>query len=571
MFTVITRHYFILLLIATTMICCSSSKQFKSTIPIPGDQNNVPCPKGRNINPFGEYFDKQITEQIEQSLNFSRQLRNLFNKRKEAFNIDAFGNVPNSSWYTNRNGIKRLSLEDIRRGPNSGTGPDTSGSWIITRAKAEGVTPGFTIKDSRGDNYLIKFDPIGYSELASGAEVVSTKLFYAMGYNTPENYIVYFHPRILNLGDKVKFTDKKGHKRYMTNTDMAEILNRIQHEPDGRIRALASKYLPGKPIGPFKYKGLRKDDPNDFIPHHHRRELRGLRVFAAWLNHFDTKDGNSLDVYFTEGDISFVKHYLIDFGATLGSASHGPNHLWRGYKNDFDPIDMLKTIFTIGFYVRPWEKQKGVKYTSIGRYESQLFHPHKYKSQVPNPAFENMTYLDAYWAAKIVMSFSDEQLKAVVEEGQYSNQEARDYLLRTLIERRDKIGRYYFSRVIPLDNFAINESPGRRKELCFTDLAVQAGFAQANSTVYRYETSCEGKTVFKSKEMNYCCIPMPQKEMATDYIHTKNNQQINELQWEIKLHLKRKNSKKWSKWIKVYIVSDLGTTDFDLIGIRRQR
>lgn len=571
MFTVVNRQFFISLLIATTTLCCSSSKQFKPPIPVPGDQNNVPCPKRIHINPFGEYFDKQITEQIDQSFDLARQLRNLFNKRKEAFNVNAFGNVPNSSWYINRNATKQLSLEEIRRGANTGTGPDTSQSWIITRAKAEGVTPGFSIKDGRGDNYLIKFDPIGYSELASGAEVVSTKLFYAMGYNTPENYIVYFHPRILNLGDRVKFTDEKGRERYMTNKDMAEILNRIQHEPDGRIRALASKYLPGKPIGPFKYKGLRKDDPNDFIAHQHRRELRGLRIFAAWLNHFDTKDGNSLDVYFTEGDKSYVKHYLIDFGATLGSASHGPNHLWRGFKNDFDPTDMLKTIVTLGLYVRPWEKQNDVTYTSIGIYESLLFRPYKYKPQVPNPAFENMTYLDAYWAAKVVMSFSDEQLGAVVEEGQYSNPEARDYLLKTIIERRDKVGRYYFSQVIPLDNFTIKETPGGQQQLCFTDLAVAAGFEPANSTVYRYETRCEGKTVFKSKEMNNCCIPLPQKEMALDNIHAKNKQQINELQWEIKLHLTRKSNKKWSKWIKVYLTSDLEAKDFKLIGIERQK
>ena len=283
--------FWMVLSILSLFIFCSSTKLFTIPPSIPADTLDVPSPRAIKIHTYGEYFDKQVTLQLEEALDFSRQFQNLAGTRPEADNIDAFEEVANSSWFTNRNGMKKMSLAEIRRGPNIGPGPDTLHPWIITRAKAEGVTPGFSIRDHKGDNYVIKFDPLGFPELASGAEVVSTKLFYAMGYNTPENFVVYFHPKILKLGEKVSLTDKKGRKRFMTEEDLQILLEGIEKLPDGRIRALASKYLKGKPIGPFKYKSIRKDDLNDFIRHEDRRELRGLRIIAAWLNHFDTKDG----------------------------------------------------------------------------------------------------------------------------------------------------------------------------------------------------------------------------------------------------------------------------------------
>jgi len=46
-------------------------------------------------------------------------------------------------------------------------------------------------------------------------------------------------------------------------------------------------------VGPFSYRETRSDDPNDTIPHQDRRVLRGLGVFAAWLNHHDTRSINT--------------------------------------------------------------------------------------------------------------------------------------------------------------------------------------------------------------------------------------------------------------------------------------
>jgi hypothetical protein len=48
-------------------------------------------------------------------------------------------------------------------------------------------------------------------------------------------------------------------------------------------------------------------------------------VFAAWINHVDVKSENSLDTLVrNEVGLNVVRHHLIDFNATLGSAGIGP-------------------------------------------------------------------------------------------------------------------------------------------------------------------------------------------------------------------------------------------------------
>ena len=457
-------------------------------LPPPSDSESIAEPAEQEINPAAESFDKQISMQIEEGLDLSRGLRRLFGKRKEAYNVDAFDEVFNSTWFTNRHHMNEMPEDVFAKGPDKGTGPDTESSWTIISAKSQGVTPGFAIKDSRGDGYLVKFDPKGYRELASGAEVVSTTLFHAMGYYVPENYIVVFDPKILKLGEGVKFTDEKGEKRSMREDDLENIFKKIDFLPDGRIRALASKWLPGKPLGPFRYKGVRKDDPNDFIPHQHRRELRGLRLISAWLNHFDTKDGNSLDMFIEEDGKSYVRHNLIDFGATLGSASWGPNHLWRGHENDLDPNQMLLNLVSLGLYVHPWERKEKTRFPAVGVFEAEMFKPEDYKPQIPNPAFENMTDRDALWAARVIMSFSNEQLRLAVQKGQYSDPQAEAYLLQTLIQRRDKVGKYAFDKLSPLDQFKLMEDNNGETKLSFRDVAIATGI----HTTARYRVSLQG-------------------------------------------------------------------------------
>src|SRR5688500_15950141 len=123
---------------------------------------------------------------------------------RRAMNINTLGEVPDSSWFQNRHAVTPMSLEDLARGPNQGNGPSMDAPWAVIGAKTEGITPGFRIRDGRGDVYFLKFDPPGNHEMTTAAEVISTKFFYALGYNVPENYLAFFKRAQLRVDGKAK-------------------------------------------------------------------------------------------------------------------------------------------------------------------------------------------------------------------------------------------------------------------------------------------------------------------------------------------------------------------------------
>ncbi|MFC1538616.1 hypothetical protein ACFL6H_04260 [Candidatus Latescibacterota bacterium] len=550
---------------------CSGTRTFRAPDKMPDDTLHIPPPEEKNISLYKEIVDVMVLLPIDHIFDISRQLRKLAGRPKQALNVDAFDEVRNSSWFTNRNEAKKMSVDEIIKGPDTGEGPDLSGSWTITRAKLQGVMPGFQIKDSTGVPYLIKFAPPGYSELPSGAELVSAKLFYAAGYNVPEYYIVYFSPEILRMGDNVKFTDKNGQNRIMTPDDLDEMLEKVEILPNGTIRAVASKFLEGEIIGPFRFEGTRKDDPNDIVPHEHRRELRGFGVICAWLNNFDPKAQNTLDTYVVENGNGYVKHYILDFGCTLGSGGHGPTEPFIGFEYHVEFTAFFKQLFSLGLYVPPYEKYGVIENPSVGLYKSENFQPQKYKTQFPHPAFDNMTNRDGLWGAKIVLSFTDEQLKAAVEQGKYTNPDAADVLLKTIIERRDIIGRYWFKRMNPLDKFRIQRTGDKLQELHFVDLAIETGLEQAGKSNYKYSLTNINTGVVEDMGIQLDTdIPLPDINALRESKKGSILEKIDDTVWEIKIQVKRGEIKKWSKWVKVFYSMDDKSGNYLLLGKQYQ-
>lgn len=389
--------------------------------------------------------------------------------------VNTLGEVPDSEWYTNRHYQRRMSIDELVRGPGNENPPDTRGPLTIVSAKTEGVMPGFVLRDRKGHVYHVKFDPLSNPEMATAADVVVAKFFYALGYNVPENYIFTFSRQQLEIAPGTTLAEPEGRQRPMRHRDVTDMMLNVPRGPDARYRGSGSFALAGKSVRAFRYHGTRKDDPNDIVPHEHRRDLRGLRVFCAWLGHDDSKALNTLDMLTEENGVRFVKHYLIDFGASLGSDSNWPNSPRSGYEYRFAWKPTAEQFFTLGLLVPRWARAKYPKIAAAGRLEAEVFDPDRWVPFYTNPAFVNCLPDDAFWAAKQVMAFTDDEIRAILKTGQYTDPRAEDWIAECLIKRRDKIGKAFFARVLPLDRFAVKD--GR---LVFEDLAVKHGLISSH-------------------------------------------------------------------------------------------
>ena len=105
-----------------------------------------------------------------------------------AQNVNTVDEVPDSNWFTNRLGARAVTVDELLKGPDTGSGP-APGTWTVIAAKNDGITPGFTVRDSTGQVWFLKFDPPGYRAMSTGTEVVVTKLFWALGYYVPEVHL----------------------------------------------------------------------------------------------------------------------------------------------------------------------------------------------------------------------------------------------------------------------------------------------------------------------------------------------------------------------------------------------
>jgi hypothetical protein len=403
---------------------------------------------------------------------------------ERALGVNSVDDVPDSTWFTHR---PMLTTAQMRTGPVTLDTPERHLPWTIESTKFGGASTGFIVRDSRGERYLLKFDDPNFPEIETGTDVVVDRLLWALGYNVPEDQIVYFRPDELVLGPDAHIQDRFG-KRHgdLDRAGVDERLANVAHEPDGRIRALASRWLEGTPLGGHPTRGVRADDPNDRIAHEQRRDLRGMYPAYAWLDVVDVWPGNFLDVWVSdpsEPDRHYVKHYALDFGLSLGAMATKMADPRRGHTYRFDWPTVFGSLGSFGGVQYRWENRSkvyGIRGVAL-MFTAEDFQPGRWRNDLPYLPFVTMDRFDGLWGAKLLGRLTREQIRAAVESGRFSDPRAVDYLTDTIVARQRKTLAYWYDRVNPLDHFTTTGDG----QLCFEDRAITDGLpVRASATEY---------------------------------------------------------------------------------------
>jgi len=467
------------ILTAFSLVSCARSSvpevRYSNAPPVEvvDDRRDVPNPPAerelvRALYFFDGTFHRRITRALE------------LHGRPRALGINALDEVPDSTWFTNRIGKRDLTTEELIAGPTEVGSPEPHKPWTIHSTKTTGESVGFIMSDARGERFLLKFDRRGFPEIETTAHVIVNRLLWASGYNVPEDHLVFLRPSDLRLAEDAVLEDRTGKERPMTQADLAHYLGRLEVEPDGQLRGMASLLLEGTLLGGHPSEGVRPDDPNDRIPHELRRDLRGALPIFAWLDHVDIKEDNSLDVWVTDPadpQRHYVKHYFLDFGKSLGARgtiSYDPR---AGHEYNVDFAKMWGSLVFLGFLPRPWENRPVPRERGVALYEAETYDPGAWKPHTPAyTPFLTADRFDRFWGAKILMRFTPEQLRALVESLRMSDPRAVDYLTNTLVARQRATARHAFLLVNPLDGFEVVQT-GQGPTICFVDLLLAYGLS----------------------------------------------------------------------------------------------
>ncbi len=464
-------------LVALALLACGGSSRFALRAPVLHDRDDTP-------------FERTPKKDVESEAANGADvvvlypLSNLFAFRRthEARNVNALDEVPDSTWYENRvvppGAIVRGTCPEYAPAP----------PFHVKSTKVGGVTPGFVVTDQHKHKYVLKLDELakfGQPEISTAADAIVSRLYWAVGYNVPCNVVIDVAPGEIEIDERSFQTDPLGHKKPLTRAKLDGMLKQATRAPGGKMRMSASLFIPGEGVGNWRSTGVRSDDPNDVIPHQDRRELRGERYLAAWIDHWDSRNGNTFDTFIGGPRGGHVVHYFIDFSDTLGGTIARTE--WPEPRAGFETVvsfdKALIDMIGFGFVRRPWDDLTvNPRFPDLGFLDVKHFDPDGFATQTPLNRFDDARREDLAWMARRLATITVDHVRAAAGAGRFSQPGEEDELVRILMARRELILRRSFSQVSPLGDARMRE--GR---VCFVDFARTSGVAGDADTHYAAE------------------------------------------------------------------------------------
>ncbi len=171
------------------------------------------------------------------------------------------------------------------------------------------------------------------------------------------------------------------------------ILSVAGRDANGLVTMSATRIEEGSNRGRFEYYGTRSDDPNDIYPHEHRRELRGNRVFSAWLAHDDSRAVNTRNILMRSTAAGVVQPLHVrlrrdarERDALCRARRQQPRVLPR---RRFAGAEVARRRW--GLAVPKYLRNRPSNLPpAIGAFDSTSFDPVLWRPNYPNPAFGNM-------------------------------------------------------------------------------------------------------------------------------------------------------------------------------------
>jgi len=418
----------------------------------------------------------------------------------ESRNVNSLDEVPDSTWFTNR----MVTSAEVERGPCPDGGPVLP--LTVKSSLVGGTTPGFVVKDARGQKYVAKMDGLAryeQPEISTAADAIVSRLYWASGFNAPCNQVIYVESKDLRLApDSVEIRDTG--RRYPLTLDLlTSTLASATRDSSGAFRLSASRFIDGEGVGTWRTEGTRADDPNDVIPHEDRRELRGERFLAAWVDHWDSRGLNSYDAYVAARGAppgaGYVVHYFLDFSDSLGGTSGRTRQ--REPRLGFSTVSNLPVIMadsiTFGLIRRPWDEvHVDPVYADLGTMNDvAAFDPYGFAPQTPLVRWARAQPSDLGWMARRIARLGLEDVRAAVRAGRLSRPIEEARLVEVLMARREKILRAAFAKSSPLAELSM-AGPDR---LCGVDLAIATGISPPARVAYSTEVR-EGPTLARAPQ-----------------------------------------------------------------------